>query len=246
MTGSIWFGTSEAAVITFDEPGIMDGQIIDNEYAPDVIIRADNRWRPSDRDYAVIFDTRNDDNNNDPDLKGPVWDFGNIKNEALGNILIIEENGVDNGSGFINRMPDDEGRRPAGFIEFDFRVPITAFGFDLIDVENDLEKILGSFFALQSSSGNSAIIPFAAFVENDPSNPYYIAGLEFGNNSANRIDPITAAVLGLIDFNKVQIHLGGSGAIDNIVYAPVPVPASAVLLFSGLLGLIGVRRLRRI
>jgi hypothetical protein len=158
--------SSQAAIITFDEPGITEGQIIDNEYAPGVIIRADNRHRPDNRDYAVIFDSQNSNNRKDPDLLGPTWSGGNInKNEVFGNILIIEENGIENPSkpGFIDRLPDDEGRRPAGFIEFEFMVPILEFGFDLIDVEADLEQILGSFFAFQSSTGNTGVIPFSAF-----------------------------------------------------------------------------------
>jgi len=61
--------------------------------------------------------------------------------------------------------------------------------------------------------------------------------VEFGNNTANRID------FGEIgDFNAIEIELGGSGAIDNLVV--VPEPTTAALLSLGLAGL-GVAGRRR-
>ena len=64
-----------AATIT-DEPGISERQIIDNEYAPAVTIRADNKNRPANLDFAVIFDSRQDSKNpNVPDLQYP-WSSG--------------------------------------------------------------------------------------------------------------------------------------------------------------------------
>lgn len=62
--------------------------------------------------------------------------------------------------------------------------------------------------------------------------------LEFGNNTANRID------FGEIgDFNAVEVDLGGSGAIDNLVV--VPEPATVGLVSLGLVGLGVVGRRRR-
>jgi hypothetical protein len=157
-----------------------------------VTIRADNKNRPSNLDFAVIFDSRQSSSNpNDPDLQYP-WNSGNIKTEWLGNILIIEENGRRDASNpnFIDRLPDDEGGRPAGYIEFEFGIPIIEFGFDLIDVENDIERDLGSFASFQSSTGGMKEVRFTEFL--DSSSPFFVAGLEFGNNSANRISPINA------------------------------------------------------
>ena len=240
---------AEAAQITFDElepSPIIERRIIDVEYEPVVTIRADNHNRPSNRDFAVVFNSRqNSSNPNDPDLLYP-WDTGNIKNVRLGNILIIEEKGLRDTSdpNRINQFPDDEAGRPAGFIEFDFGIALVEFGFDLIDVEiKEIKKDSNAFASFQSSSGRVKEVPFSKF--SDSSSPFYIDGLEFGDNSANRIDPLSAALLGLDDIDKVKIHLGGSSGIDNITYTQVPLPGSAILLLFGLLGLVGFKRRRR-
>jgi hypothetical protein len=60
----------------------------------------------------------------------------------------------------------------------------------------------------------------------------------FGNHSANRFDPIKPGE----SFNKVEIHLVSSGAIDNIAATPVPIPATLLLFGSGLFGIIGLKR----
>ncbi len=64
--------------------------------------------------------------------------------------------------------------------------------------------------------------------------------LEFGNNTANRID--------LFDIDdrttRVAIKLQGSGGVDNITFTPVPEPASLVMMGLGLAGL-AVRGTRR-
>jgi hypothetical protein len=51
--------------------------------------------------------------------------------------------------------------------------------------------------------------------------------------------------LGLADFDIVQIHLGGSSGIDNIIYTAAPLPGSVILLLSGILGLVIISQRRR-
>ena len=64
----------------------------------------------------------------------------------------------------------------------------------------------------------------------------YDQGAVFGNNTLNRIAPIR----GPSAFDTVVITLGGSGAVDNLVFA-MPAPGAFGLLALGL-GLFGVSR----
>lgn len=100
-------------------------------------------------DPIVVFDTFNP-NSRDQDLEDPFVG-GNAATDAgfpdlddpsitynpnasrFHEALIIQEVGVP-----IN-TPDDEGRRAAGSIIFDFENPISSIGFDLLDVEGDSE-----------------------------------------------------------------------------------------------------------
>jgi hypothetical protein len=54
-------------------------------------------------------------------------------------------------------------------------------------------------------------------------------GAVFGNNTGNRIAPIG----GFGAFDRVDITLGGSGAVDNLVFE-MPVPGVVGLLMLGL------------
>ena len=71
--------------------------------------------------------------------------------------------------------------------------------------------------------------------------------IEFGDHSANRVQPITANFLGVAEFDAAVLKLGGSGAVDNILFdstRPIPEPAAGSLLGLGLVGLAARQRLR--
>ena len=63
------------------------------------------------------------------------------------------------------------------------------------------------------------------------------------------IQPITAADLsdfvgnpGLTKFDRVEINFGGSAAVDNIGFNPIPEPATMLMVGSGLIILAGIGR----
>ena len=85
---------------------------------------------------------------------------------------------------------------------------------------------------LTDSTGASQTLSFASL----------LAGLEIGNNTANRIAPIDASDLGLEDIVTAEFLLGGSGAIDNITIVPEPGPALLMALGLSGLGYAGRRR----
>ncbi len=213
----------------------------------------------NDLDLAVVFDTTAR-YTADRDLEGidangqGSWDGGNLADSRtnVGNVLIIQEQNrntqiINNGTA-VN-IADDEGRRPAGNLFFSFDDAITSFGFDLIDVEGTSEFTQGSgFFATFTDLTTTVSVAFRDLI--DPNSSFYDSTVEFGDNSANRIQPITAEQLGLESFSEVTINLGGSGAVGNINFeaeaAPTAVPTpSAAIAGLGLMGMMGARRRRK-
>ena len=243
------------------------GQIVDNEFSNGI-----NGFTVSGTnigggpDLIVAFDTFAQ-NTEDPDLEDP-FDIGNAAtsdifrdlqdpNNSGSNIsrffdaLIIQENGQEDpdNKGFISANPDDEGTRPAGTIQLDFESPISRFGFDLLDVEN-----VGEEFNLEFSTGDQvlATVPFEEFVTDDEttSGLFFDDTIVFGNNSANRIVPITSSRLRAFtgddtieSFDQIAINLGGSGAVDNIRFETfVPEPTSAMSWLMLCAAFVGFRR----
>jgi len=225
-------GAAHASLITFEE--YQHGEIVSGVSGlTGVTVTAVNPNRS--HDLAIIFDSRLTDTA-DPDLEAP-WNMGNIDPDTvLGNLLIIAENDVDSdGDGFID-SPDDEGSRPAGSLSFSFDTAITEFGMDLVDVEGVNAENGSLDFYLDDAL--LASVSFDEFIT--LGSMFYDPTIEFGNNSANRIAPITAAMINADAFNGVRVNMGGSGALDNIAYR-VPAPGAAVALLGGFF----VRRRRR-
>jgi len=207
--------------ITFDEsPDLVHGRIIDNQFIAShgLSIEAENR----NIDLAAIFDSRFTGPTSDPDLLGPTWADGNLPSDtALGNLLILAENSHGAADGILDN-PDDEGRRPAGSLLLTFDDPALSLGFDLIDVEGPEEFGDDSGFFAAFLQGDTEIgrVGFGSLVDRD--------GAVFGNNTANRISPITLSELAApgSGFDRVRIHLGGSAAIDNLTWTTPDPPVS--------------------
>lgn len=223
-------------LIDFQDSGLEHGEIIGSQYSSlGLTISAINRG--GGPDLAILFDSTKNQTR-DPDLEDP-WSVGNIPtNEVLGNVLIIAENDTDSdGDGLIDN-PDDEGSRPAGTIFFEFDFDITGFGFDLLDVEGSVEygDDSGYFATFYSDATEIGHIGFGDLLAD--------LTIVYGDNSANRISPITADYLGIDSFNRVEINFGGSAAIDNIQFAAVPEPSTIILFGFGLLGTVAACRSR--
>lgn len=204
----------------------------------DVTISAANSYVDAP-DLLAIFDTRQR-NTRDPDLEFPYTGGGNLATVNLGNIGIIPENNVDANKDGILDLPDDLGRRPAGQVRFLFNKPINSFGFDVVDMELR-EAELPSQLIFQKKTGTNKYtevgrISFKEF--KTPTSKYYDPTIKFGDHTANRIKPITAAQLGkgVTQFDRVLFNLGGSGGLDNVTFTfvgAVPEPATGLAALAG-------------
>ena len=217
------------------------GSIIDNDYSSAEGVVISVQRTSSGPAVATLYDTGRR-GEPDPDLQTP-FDLGNLAPTGTGgNVLIIPENNTDsNGDGLIDQ-PNDEGTRPAGQFTFDFLFPVSDFGFDLVDVEGPAEfnNNSGYFASFYLDGELEARVGFGSFI--DPTSPFYDPTVRFGDNSANRITPITARLVGLPEFDRVVLNFGGSGATDNIRFTFVPEPTALGLAVLPALALLRRRR----
>jgi MYXO-CTERM domain-containing protein len=216
------------------------GTIVDNEYLGQGVRISVQRSSPGPA-VATLYNTRRT-GNPDPDLQIP-FAGGNLgTNGPGGNILIIPENNTDGNKDGLIDQPNDEGDRPSGQFTFDFTVPVSSFGFDLVDVEGPAEfNANAGFFASFYLNGSlEARVGFGAFI--DPKSPFYDASVKYGDNTANRIRPITAREVGMPQFDRVVLNFGGSGGTDNIFFTPLPEPGALALLGLAVPGLLRRRK----
>ena len=272
----ILVGTSEAsaAVVTFNVGfnELQHGEVITNQYQDLGLTVSALTNRKGNDGMAIGFDSglseAKKDNvpRDDFDLLEP-WDGGNLVDKGLssdqrgvlqqGVMAIIAENEIDNDNDGLIDTPDDEAKRPAGYLNFEFDEPILSFGIDLMDIEefgNTKEKGSIEFFGTDADGNEvSKYVLFEEFT--DPGSEFYAANnspytpgdFEFENNYANRVAPITAEAMGMTSFYQVRINLGGSGAVDNLVWTKaeaVPEPAS-LLAWAGLVTAAGWRYRRK-
>ena len=202
---------------TIDFEALAHGEIVTTQFVASngVTISADNFNQIFD--LAVIFDSQ-ETGTADPDLEGPPWAVGNLApNTLLGNLLIIAQEDTQTVPGIVDN-PNDEGGQPAGEITFQFNEPIESFGFDLIDLEGAIAE--GGSISLFDGLNLIGTVPISDFTDN--LSPFFDATIVFGDNSANRLQPITAGAFQATQFDTVVILMGGSGAVDNIVFEPAP------------------------
>lgn len=233
---------AHAAVIDFDSA--QHGQRIDTEFLTShgVVIGARNfQGGPN---VALAFDSRRT-GTADVDLEDS-WDTGNLPGDTnLSNLLIIAENIIDrDGNGFVD-SPDDQLETAtvgSGDIRFTFATIQRSFGLDLIDVEDEW-GLDPWFISFRLAGVEVSRVKFSDFV--DSSSPFFTPDVSFTNNSANRINPMTAAQMNIPGFNEVVINMRGSGGIDNVTFesgVAIPEPSSALIGMSLLLPVLARRR----
>jgi hypothetical protein len=210
---------AQGALIAFDEQPT--GTIMSDQYLASLGVRisADN-YRPTGPDKAIIF---NSNRMNTPDLDLEFdWSAGNLKGTNLSRFLIVAENlrDVSPANGLVDD-PDDEAN--GGTLIFKFDRPISSIGFDLIDVEL-VPAIDNVEFIRQGVS--LASISFDKF--QTPGSPFYDPTVVYADRSANRIKPLTTAMLGIQPFDTVKFNVPECAAIDNVVFL-LPEPATAIL-----------------
>ena len=226
-----------ATLVTFDEPGLVHGTVVDTDFAALGITSITTTNIGGGPDLGVIFDSDFAGSTSDSDLLNP-WAGGNLMGDtSAGNILIIQENSTGCGDDVCNN-PDDEGSRPAGDFDIVFAQPQLSFGFDLFDVDNATAEDGNIVFY----DGASSFTVEWTDLEDGSGSPFEVAGVVYGDNFANRIPEILPADVGLTQFDRIVINMGGSGAIDNLLF--VPEPATGVLVLGGL-ALLGATRRRR-
>ncbi len=212
---------AEALLLDFDD--LPQGDIASSQFLKTYGVSISVKNFGNGPGLAIIFDSLNP-TGQDYDLAGPPWEGGNLAsgNTVLGKILIIAENDDDLDNDGLIDLPDDEGNRPAGSIYFDFENPMCSVGFDLIDVEGPSEFGRNSGFVATFFMGGNELarVGFDQFINEN--SMFYDPTVEYGNNKANRITPISVDALSsftgksITAFDKVEFNLGGSSAIDNI------------------------------
>lgn len=218
LTASVGFAGSIVS-LTFE--GLAHGQIV--SMVDGIGISAHNNSGP---DIAAIFDSLQT-GTRDPDLEyHGSWSGGNLETTELGNLLFISENSRETGGILDN--PDDEGDRPAGFLQFVFPDPINLFGFDLVDVES---IAAGEEPGRLEFFDGAALVHTVSFMD-------FGSDIAYGNNTANRVHAFDVP-----SSTRVRIQLGGSGAVDNITYS-TPEPGTVLLIGLGLAAVAVLRRRR--
>ncbi len=234
--------SAPAAVMNFNSR--QHGEIVDTDYLLSMGVIVSARNFQGGPDLAIAFDTTRT-GTADPDLED-AWDRGNIDSqERLFDILIIAENSRDSNNNGLIDSPDDQletATLGSGELRFTFTTLQRSFGLDLIDVED--EWGLDEWFISYRLAGiEVSRVGFAEFL--DSSSPFFTPGVEFDDNSANRIKPMTAEDMNIRGFNEVVINMRASGGIDNVSFEAIPEPSSALIGMGMLIPLLARRQRNR-
>ena len=239
LLASLLLAAPAAHAVVLDFNGFANGTIIDDEYLASNGVTVSAVNRSTGPNLAVVFDSTpagpSSNFSADPDLIGPFNSF----NPALAdnfdpqNILIIQENSSGCNALTCSR-PDDEGDRPAGIITFQFAQAIELLSLDFFDIENAEDGFtLDNRIRLYDSEIGGTEIAANTYYTPDTSGPNGV-----GDNLWNQI----LFDQGVSGIKRIEVYFGGSGALDNLKYNVVPVPAAFWLFGTALIGFIGFSR----
>jgi hypothetical protein len=183
--------------VQFDDLG--DGQVV-NQTIAGVSVTSHR----DDQNPLRVFDSRKRQTAlshlEGADGYGGTWGLGNLPARSVLGHLITKQ------------VP----HQPATIV-IEFAQPIAGFGFDLIGV---LHPDDGSQVRVFKQDHLAAAIQLDEFT--DSNCDFYDPSIQFGPNSANRIQLITVEKLGVDSFDRVEIVLVGPYAIDNLMVEPQP------------------------
>ncbi len=148
-------------------------------------------------------------NGDDPDLQRNEeldgnWAVGNLTDEILGNLLIINQTSNP-------AIPDDHAN--GGQLILNADVLLQSFAFDIVDLENVQNDDVIIFE--NTATGASATVRLSEFLSGSGS-PFSVPGVTYGERSANRITSITADKLGISSFNRITFDTDDSFGIGAI------------------------------
>ena len=230
-TSAASFGADRTGTLTFNS--FSTGQKIDTEYVGEYGITISAVNAGGGPNVATLYNSGST-GGADAQLIKP-FDTGNLApGNSLSKLLVIAANDTDaNGDGKIDR-PDDQATRPAGSLVFDFANPIMCFGFDLINVSGLTSTSGDRGYSVQFVTDGSTVgtVGFDDLVT--PGNRFYDSTIDFGANSANRVQPILASLFGATHYDRVIINLGGPGALDNANWKDIFIPEPGSLALLGL------------
>lgn len=234
-----------AIMIDFDT--LVKGEIVNTQFqgSNGVTISGTNADTEDDGpDIVIIFDS-NMFSGNDADLTGPGgggtcgsgcdgdWDGGNLGGgvqEDLEKMIILPEDDTDTSPNDGNvDDPNDEGGRPAGTITIEWDTCVESFGFVIVDQEFPSVEVTDGFVQFFDGATDLGTVQFEWFVDNSlpvgNAGLFFDATVDYGDNHANRVQPVTIADLMTLDntitssgWTKAVINLAGSGAFDDIEY----------------------------
>lgn len=233
------YGANATGTLTFNS--YSTGQKIDTEYVGEYGITVSARNAAGGPNVATLYNS-GAATGVDANLMAP-FDRGNLAGKALSKLLVVAANDTDaNGDGKIDK-PDDAG---SGSLIFDFAQPVMCFGFDLVNINGIASGGGSKGYSVEFFNGPSKVgqVGFDQFITKG--SPFYDSSIQYGANSANRVQAILATKFGGTQYTRAILNLGGAGAVDNINWKDivVPEPTGLAFLALGVPALLARRRAR--